>query len=151
MRYTMQHTARQRGFTLIELIIVIAILGILLAIAIPAYQDFIYKSKVRTAQTDLSALAVNVENYLQRKLTYYGTNKTTTADVMAVFKGWAPSVGADFEFHYTAGAPAGGYTLEAKWKATSAPRLTGCEVKLTSANEKTMTAACAKVGVGTTW
>ena len=147
----MQHIERQRGFTLIELIIVIAILAILLSIAVPAYQSYILRSKVRTVQTDLAALAVNVENHLQRKLAYYTPDKADTAGVTDAFPGWAPSMGADFVYSYDVGTPADGYTIKAAWRPTSDPHLRGCEVSLNSLNQKRMSPGCVNVMGGATW
>ena len=55
----------QQGFTLIELMIVVAIIGILAAIAIPAYQDYTVRAKVSEPLSFADAAKVSVSEYYQ--------------------------------------------------------------------------------------
>lgn len=60
----------QFGFTLIELMIVIVIIGILMIIAVPGYQDYVRRSKMTDATSQLSDLRVRMEQYYQDNRRY---------------------------------------------------------------------------------
>lgn len=70
----------QKGFTLIELMIVVAIIGILAAVAIPAYQDYTVKSKV----TEASNLVAGVKEAIAEQADFSTLSNATglAADAM---------------------------------------------------------------------
>lgn len=118
----------QRGFTLVEMMVVAAVVAILAAIALPSYNSYIVKSEIRTAQADLLALSLNFENQYQRTLSYPTMATNTTAGLKDKFKGWSPSA-ANFSYSLTTNT-ASAYTL----KATGSGRQSGCSITITHDN-----------------
>lgn len=134
MRLSERSTAMalgQRAFTLIEMMIVVAVVAILASIALPAYNGYILKSEMRSAQADLLALSLNLENRYQRTLAYPAIADNNTAGLSNQFKAWAPSAKASFNYSVTDNS-ATAYTL----KASGTGRQSGCTITLTNKNER---------------
>lgn len=103
------HRRSCRGYSLIELMIVVAVLGILARIALPAYQSYVTKSRAQAATSDLVGMALALENTFQKTLTYpsaYAAETTipalpasrTASTGLNDFSAWAPSQSSYFSY-----------------------------------------------------
>ncbi|MEI7456343.1 MAG: type IV pilin protein [Nitrosomonadales bacterium] len=61
---------KQRGFTLVELMVVVVIVGILSSIAIPSYSNYVKRGKIAEATANLASQRVKMEQYYQDNRTY---------------------------------------------------------------------------------
>ena len=75
-------SARQRGFTLIELMITVAIVAILASIAYPSYRDYILRGQLVDATNGLSAMRADMERHFQDNRTYATVGSGSTARTM---------------------------------------------------------------------
>jgi type IV pilus assembly protein PilE len=118
----------QSGFTLMELMIVVAIIGILASIAVPAYQDYIKKGKAAEATGNLADLRIKMEQC------YQDTRDYSSATCAAFC---APTTGAvNFTYQCT-GVDATHYTIEAA--GVAAKSMTGFAYSVNQDNAKTST------------
>lgn len=120
---------KNTGFTLIELLIVVVIMAILAAIAVPSYQNYITKAKIKEAQSNLVALSLSAEQAYQRTLSYPIADLTTTdlIKTSSTFNTWNPTSSA-FVYQYTS-TDGLTYVLQA---TGSDAKVTGCTLKLTN-------------------
>lgn len=96
------YTRTFKGFSLVELMVAVAIVGILAAVAVPSYTNFIHRGEADVAWSDLQALSLGLEGRFRRTLSYPDTPATnTTSTVKDLVASWAPSSKAvAFDFQY---------------------------------------------------
>lgn len=74
---TSKHSIHSAGFTLIEVMVVLAIISILAAIAMPSYRDYVIRGNLMDAANGLSATRADMERYYQDNRTYMATGAFT--------------------------------------------------------------------------
>lgn len=106
---------KSKGFSLIELMIVVSIIGILAAIGIPSYQAQLKKGRASTAQGDLLNLAQRVEQYKTGNYSYTGVSAA------GVYSAGSPTNAATPDFNLAVSVQNAGrnYLLSATANAAS--------------------------------
>lgn len=137
------YSCHQRGVTLMELLIVVAIVAILAGIALPAYDYQIDKGQVRTAQADLIAASMAMENSYQRRLSYpILLAAHTQTDIEDKLDSWNPA-SERFSYYVSSDTTAIAYEI----KADGDNRLSDCTLTIDNEGVRTATADCR----GTSW
>ena len=136
------------GFTLIELMIVVVIIGVLAAVAYPSYQNYALKTKRSDAKSALTELSNRQEKFYAQCNTYAladteaGAFPTSPGACVATSGlGWSPAPATSKDGYYTLKitlASASGYTLQAQAVSTKSQNNdTGCTIlTLTSLGAK---------------
>jgi type IV pilus assembly protein PilE len=144
--------SRNKGFTLIELMIVVAVIGILASFGLPSYIDYLKRGKVQEATANLSDMRVKLEQFYQDNRTYVtasGACQPGNASAVPV----APAV-KYFTFTCpTAGMTATAYQVIATGGVGTDTSMTGFTYTIDQANAKstTLTAASGWVPATTTY
>jgi type IV pilus assembly protein PilE len=137
---------RQSGFTLIELMVTVAIVAILAAVAIPNYSDYVRRSQIQEATSNLLAMRTKMELYFQDNRKYTGACAPGT---VAPLPGTPPGTLTNFTISC---ALSDGPPMTYAIQADGTNNLAGITFTINEANVRTTTVAAgssmAKAGFG---
>ncbi|WP_163836211.1 type IV pilin protein [Spartinivicinus ruber] len=127
---------RSQGFTLVELMIVVVIVAILAAVAIPSYQEYVQKSRRADAQSELMKFAQAVERHYAKQYNYKTAEAKDNRPAPGVYVKEAPKDGDKkyYDLYIYVNKKGDGYNLRAVPKADSPQKGDGA-LTLTSSNE----------------
>lgn len=125
---------KHRGFTLIELMIVVVVIGILAAVAYPSYRNYTIKAKRADGYSALADSAADQEKFFSQNLYY-----ATSVEALNAIHGLVSTTRNSPEGYYAITTTGGQtYTLTATAQGAQATADTGCTtLNLTSAGQKT--------------
>ncbi len=90
----------QRGFTLVEIMVVVAILGVLAAIAIPAYRGYVSTARMAEAKSNLETIRLLQEQFYADRRQY--VEGADTAALVLALPGFEPGDPAKLNYQYSA-------------------------------------------------
>ncbi len=137
-RFTISRTQKQNGFTLLELMIVVAIVGVLMAVAIPSYLDSVQKARRSDAMSALMDVANRLEQYML-------DNNTYTTDLAKIKR---PNPTPEGHYNIKIEAPSGG-SITSRYELTATPVATSPQNDETKCTVYTLDSSGLKGNKGT--
>lgn len=142
-----RHGRTTRGFTLVEVMIVVAVIGILAAIALPSYNDYVRRGQLPEAFSGLSDYRTKMEQYYQDNRNY-GSDAACAADSSASSWNTFPITTGRFTYTCATSDSGQGYTITA---TGASDRATGHTYTINHRGDRATTQFKGSTSTATCW